>query len=145
LLIIALAIVITKTQREVRLGQVWLQANGRVGRRTRLFLSRGSGIVGVIHPIVDPCQSGKRSCKVRIESCCLLKKLLSFFNSWAKFVRTRVQIVSLEKREVGFAVFRGLTLDLRLFRGLQLRLQCARDLLCQIGLNCEDIGYMAMV
>src|SRR5207253_7416448 len=99
-LIIALAIVIIKTEREVRLRQVWLQANGRVGRRTRLFLSRGSWIGGVIHPIVDPCQSGKRSCKVRVESRRLLKKLLGLFNSGAKFVRTRAQIVSLDKGQV---------------------------------------------
>src|SRR5207244_12567874 len=98
LLIMALAIVIIKTQGQVRLRQVWLQANGHVGRRTRLFLSRGSGIVAVIHPIVDPCQSGKRSCKVRIESRRLLIKLLGLFNSGAKFVRTRASIVSLEKR-----------------------------------------------
>src|SRR5438552_3432272 len=68
-------------------------------------------------PIVDPSQSGKRSGKVRIEPRRLLKKLLGLFNSGAKLVRTRAQIVSLDKHQVGFAVFRGLAFDLRPFRG----------------------------
>ena len=139
-LVIALTIIMVKAKREMGFRQVRLQTNCLLRSGTRFFLARRSWIEVVIYPIFNPRQSGKRTGKVRIEFCCFLKKLLGLFCVTAEFVRARDQIVSLEKREVGFAVFGGLALNLGLLDGRQFRLQFARDLLCQICLNREHIG-----
>ena len=83
----------------------------------RFFLSRGRRIEVVIYPVLNPSQSGKRTGELGIKFRCFLKKLLGLFCITPEFVHAREQIVSLEKREVGFAVFRRFALDLRFFRG----------------------------
>src|SRR6266850_1359763 len=103
-----------KAEREMRLRQIRLQTNRCLRGGTRFFLPRRSWIEVVIHPFFDPRQSGKRSGKVGVEFRRFLKKLLSLFCITAKLVHACEQIVSFEKREVRFAVFRGLTLNLGL-------------------------------
>src|SRR4029077_16624350 len=106
-----------KTKCEMGFRQVRLQTNRFLCCGTRFFLSRRSWIEVVIYPVLNPSQSGKRTGKLGIKFRCFLKKLLGLFCITPEFVHAREQIVSLEKREVGFAVLRRFALDLRFFRG----------------------------
>jgi hypothetical protein len=71
---------------------------------------------------VDPCQCSKCAGEVRIEFRRFLKKLLGLFGIAAEFIRPIKHLVSLHKRQIGFAIFRGSALDLRLLDWRQLRL-----------------------
>src|SRR5262249_53154457 len=98
------------------LRQVWLQTKRFHCCGSRFFLSRRRWIEGVITPIVDPGQSGKRSRKVWVKFRDLFKKLLRLFGVTAESVRPVAQLVSLHKSQIGFAVLSGPALDLRLLQ-----------------------------
>ena len=51
----------------------------------------------------------------------------------------------LDKSEVGLAIFRWLAFHLRFFAGRQFCPQFTRDFLCQIGLDCKNVGDIAIV
>src|SRR5437870_2612923 len=104
------------------LGQVRLQTQRFHRRGQRFFLSRRCRIEGVIAPIVDPGQSGKRSRKVWVKFRGLFKKLLRLFGVTAESVRPVAQLASLYERQIGFAIFSGPAFDLRLLHWRQFRL-----------------------
>ena len=121
--------------------QIRLQTNRCLRRGTRFFLSRRCFIEIVISPIVDPCQSGKRSRELRIQCGCALEKLLCLFRVGAKrAIRAIEQFVGFNKGQIGFAIFGGPVLDLRLLHWREFRLQFAHNLLCEISLNGKHIG-----
>src|SRR4029453_9746353 len=95
---------------------------------SRFFLARGRWIEVAITPFVHPCQCSKCTGEVWIEFRCFLKKLLSLFCITAEFVRPVKYLMSLHKRQIGFAVFSGSALDLRFLHWRQLRLQFAHNL-----------------
>ena len=96
-LIIALTVVVIKSEREMRFGQIRLQSNRCLCRGARFSLARGSWIKVVINPIFNPRQSGKRTRKVWVEFRSLFKKLLRLFGITAESVRPVTHLVPLHK------------------------------------------------
>ena len=67
--------------------------------------------------------------------------LMKFFD----IVHMHVQVVSLHKGEISFAVLGRLTRHLHLFARGELRPQLVRDFLCGIGLDRKHVGQIAII
>src|SRR5262249_42757484 len=89
--------------------------------------------------------AGKGERKRWIEIDCALIHLLAELQLFQIFIGTAPSVVRSNKRQVRFAVLRRFGLEMRLFGWRKFRLEFARDLLSEIGLDREDVGQIAVV
>ena len=82
--------------------------------------------------------------KVWVQVDGTLVKLLALFQSF-QVLDLAGKIVSLDKGQIGFAVFCGLTLHLCLFAWRQFGLKLACNFLSEISLNCEYVCQFTIV
>ena len=88
--------------------------------------------------------AGNSKGKVWVKFNGALVKLLALFQFTQIFDRAG-KIVGLDKGQIGFAVFCGLTLHLCLFAWRQFGLKLACNFLSEISLNCEYVCQFTIV
>src|SRR6266571_8656597 len=121
----------------MRFRQVRLQLQSAFGQSARFFAAFLSWIEGVKYPTFQLRVARKRERKFRIELDCARIKLLALFE-FPEVLNGVLEIMRLDKSEIGFAILGGLAFDLRPFTRRKSCLQRFRDFLREIGLNCEN-------
>ena len=85
-LVITIAVIIGKTEREMALRKIWLQPQGFIGIETRFFAMRLCRLETVIQPTFHHRKSGESSCKFWIELDRLFEELLGLYRSVAETI-----------------------------------------------------------
>ena len=142
--VVIVAVVIRKSQGQMRLRQVGLQLQSALGEGARFFASSRRLVEGMQDPAFQLRVAGESERKAWVELQCAIVELLALFQL-IEILKSALEIVRLHKSEIGFAVFGRLPLDLCLFDWRQFCPQFARNLLGQISLNGENVCQIAIV
>src|SRR6187551_3376499 len=98
----------------------------------------------MINPALELGKTGRSQGEIWVQLQRAFIELLGLLELWQP-LQAQVQVVGLDKSQVGFAVLGRLAREFRLLPRRELRLQLQGDLLCEISLDREDIGQIAIV
>ena len=126
------------------LRQIRLHLESAFREGAGFFLSFRGRLESVIDPALQLREARAGQRKVGIELQGALVELLGLFQL-REILQVHVEIVCLDKREVGLAVLRRLPRHLLFLGRRKFRVQLLRDFLCEIGLDREHIREIAIV
>src|SRR6266849_427668 len=106
----------------MRLRQVRLQLHSAFGQSARFFAAFPSWIEGVKYPTFQLRVARKRERKFRIELDCARIKLLALFE-FPEVLNGVLEIMRLDKSEIGFAILGGRSIILKTITRRQFCLQ----------------------
>src|SRR4029077_3956841 len=138
--VISIAVVIRKTESQMRFRKIRLQSQSFVRGGPRFFPPCRQRVEAVISPAFDHGEASESGGEVWIELDGLFEKLLGFQQSVAKHIWPVRVIMRLDEEQIRVRILGWPIIESCFFVWRKLCLKSRRNFLREICLNGEDIG-----